>query len=127
MEICRYTPEHEDAVISAIREDPAWELFTNENAVGEYKNRLRAGITYVCYENGVFGGYLRALLDEGFAVYVSEVFVAPASRNRGIGRSLLVRVRADYGYLAVYVLSDEDAYYQKLGYRKVGSVFEIHE
>jgi hypothetical protein len=29
--------------------------------------------------------------------------------------------------LAVYALSDEDAYYDKLGYRSVGSVYEIDE
>ena len=33
----------------------------------------------------------------------------------------------DYSHLTVYALSDEDAYYEKLGYRKVGSVFEIYE
>ena len=108
MEIFRYKPEHEDAVISAIKEDHSWDIFTNERAIDHYKKSLGESITYVCYENGTFGGYLRALLDDGIAIYISELFV-------------------EFRHLAVYALSDEDAYYEKLGYRRMGSVYEIHE
>ncbi|MCO6411489.1 MAG: GNAT family N-acetyltransferase [Thiogranum sp.] len=127
MEIFRYTREHEDAVISAIKADPGWDMFTNEKAIGNYKKSLCESITYVCYENDAFGGYLRALLDDGFAVYISELFVVPEWRNRAIGARLIARVKTEFRHLTVYALSDEDAYYEKLGYGKVGSVFEIHE
>lgn len=127
MEILRFSQEHEDAVICAIGKDPDWEMFTHENAVDNYKKRLRESITYVCYEDGTFGGYVRALLDDGFAVYISELFVVPQWRNRKIGRTLIARLKADFRHLTVYALSDEDAYYEKLGYTKVGSVFEIRE
>jgi GNAT superfamily N-acetyltransferase len=127
MEILRYTHEHEDAVISAISKDPDWAMFTNEKAIDNYKKRLLESISYVCHENGAFGGYVRALLDDGFAIYISELFVAPDWRNRKVGRTLIARVKTDFRHLTVYVLSDEDAYYDKLGYDKVGSVFEIHE
>ena len=127
MEIFRYKPEHEDAVISAIKEDPSWDIFTNEKAIDNYKRSLGESITYVCYENGELGGYLRALLDDGFAIYISELFVVPKWRNRTIGRTLIAKVKKDFRYLTVYALSDEDAYYEKLGYRRVGSVYGIHE
>ena len=127
MEILRYKPEHEDAVISAIKEDPDWDMFTNERAIGNYRKRLLESITYVCYDKGVFCGFLRALLDECIAIYISELFVVPEWRNRSIGRTLIARVKMDFGHLTVYALSDEDAYYEKLGYRRVGSVYEIHE
>ena len=87
MEIFRYKREHEDAVISAIKEDPNWVMFTHEKAIDNYKKSLCESITYVCYENGTFGGYLRALLDIGFAIYISELFVVPEWRNRTIGKS----------------------------------------
>lgn len=77
------------------------------------------------YQDGAFGGYLRAVLDEGFAIYISELFVVPEQRNRDIGRSLIARVKTDFRHLTVYALSDEDAYYEKLGHKKVGSVYEI--
>ena len=125
MEILRYTPEHEDVLISAIKEDPDWDMFTNEKSVMGYKKRLLESVTYVCLENGVLCGYVRALLDDYFAVYISELFVAPEWRNRTIGRTLIKKVKMDFAHLTVYALSDEDAYYEKLGYRNIGSVFEI--
>ena len=127
MEILQYKREHEDAVISAIKEDPDWDMFTEEQFISSYKKRLFESITYVCFENDVFCGYVRAFLDDCFAVYVSELFVVPEWRNRTIGRSLMTRIKMDYTHLAVYVLSDEDAYYEKLEYRNIGSVFEISE
>lgn len=127
MEILRYKREHEDAVISAINEDPNWDVFTKEKSIASYKKRLLESATYVCLENGVFCGYVRALLDDCFAVYISELFVVPEWRNRAIGRTLIAKVKMDFEHLTVYALSDEDAYYEKLGYRNVGSVFEIQE
>jgi GNAT superfamily N-acetyltransferase len=127
MEILRYKREHEKAVISAITKDPDWDMFTNESSVANYKKRLLESVTYVCSESGAFCGYVRSLLDDGFAVYISELFVVSEWRNRKIGRALVERVKKDFGNLTVYALSDEDAYYEKLGYKNVGSVFEIPE
>ena len=127
MEIIKYKRELEEALISAINNDPNWDMFTNEKAIGNYRKRLLESITYVCYENGAFGGYVRALPDDGFAIYISELFVVPELRNRTIGRTLIAKVKMDFKNLTVYALSDEDAYYEKLGYKKVGSVFEISE
>ena len=127
MKIFRYVQECEEAVLSAIREDPDWNIYTNDDAVENYTKRLSASITYVCYDNEDFCGYLRALLDDGFAIYISELFVVPEWRNRTIGRTLIAKVQMDFRHLTVYALSDEDAYYEKLGYRRVGSVYEIHE
>lgn len=125
MEILRYTLDHEEAVLSAIGQDPDWDIFANDDAIDNYRKSLSESITYVCYDNGDFCGYLRALLDDGFAIYISELYVVPEWRNRMIGRSLIVQVKKDFDSLTVYALSDEDAYYEKLGYEKIGSVFEI--
>ena len=126
MEISKYKPEHEEAILAAIKKDPNWDLFTNDDAIDNYRKSLSESVTYVCYGDGNFCGYLRALLDDGFAVYISELYVVPEWRNRTIGRSLVAQVKKDFGPLAVYALSDEDAYYEKLGYKKIGSVFEVH-
>ena len=69
-------------------------------------------------------GYLRALVD-GFGIYVSELYVAPAFRNNGYGKELLRELKEDHEGQDVYVLSDEDLYYEKLGYKRVGSVFQL--
>jgi ribosomal protein S18 acetylase RimI-like enzyme len=125
MKITKYKPEHEEAVLSAIKNDPNWEMFTNDDAIETYKSSLEKSVTYVCHDNSGFCGYVRALLDEGFAIYVSELYVIPRCRNRKIGRSLLERVKVDFPNLAVYALSDEDAYYENIGYEKTGSVFKL--
>ena len=125
MEISKYKLEHEEAVFTAIKKDPNWDLFTNDYGIGNYKNSLKDSITYVCQENNEFCGYVRAIKDGEFAVYISELYVIPKWRNQKIGRSLLERVKTDFSELAVYALSDEDAYYEKIGYKKIGSVFEL--
>jgi ribosomal protein S18 acetylase RimI-like enzyme len=125
MEISRYKPEHEEDLLSAIKKDPIWQLFTDDDAIGKYRNSLKDSITYVCHDNNEFCGYVRALLDYGFAVYISELYVVPKWRNQKIGRSLLERVKTDFSDMAVYALSDEDTYYEKIGYKKIGSVFEL--
>jgi ribosomal protein S18 acetylase RimI-like enzyme len=127
MHILRYQRVHEDAVITAIKSDPDWDMFSNEQSIDNYKKSLLNSITYVCYQDDMFCGYLRALLDDCFAIYISELFVVPECRDRAVGRSLLAKVNMDYPHLSVYVLSDEDAYYRKLGYEIIGSVFKIHE
>lgn len=125
MEISKYKPEYEDEILTAIKKDPDWDLFTNDDAIGIYRDSLKNSVTYVCHEKNELCGYVRALLDDGFAIYISELYVIPKWRNRKIGRSLLERVKIDFSSLAVYALSDEDAYYEKIGFKKTGSVFEL--
>lgn len=125
MVISRYTPDDEKAVMSAIGKDPEWEIFTGRDVIDNYRKSLEASVTYVCYEQEEFCGYLRAIQDDAFALYISELYVVPEKRNRGIGRALLAQAGRDYHGLRVYVLSDEDAFYEKAGYKRVGSVFQI--
>ncbi len=125
MEITQYKPEHEEDILSAIGEDPDWEMFTSENAIEFYKKSLKNSITYVCYNNDEFCGYVRALLDEGLSVYISELYVIQKWRNHKVGQSLLEQVCNKFPNLIIYALSDEDAYYEKKGYKKIGSVFKL--
>ena len=126
MEILKYKPEHEKAVLAALKADPDWDMFTNDDAIGPYKKSLKCSITYVSYNKNEFCGFVRAFIDEGFAVYISELYIIPKWRNQKIGLSLLERVKIDFPNLTVYALSDEDAYYDKLGYTTIGSVFELN-
>jgi GNAT superfamily N-acetyltransferase len=120
MEILKYLPEHEDDVLTAISKEPGWELFKKQKNKNAYKSTLKNSITYVCYNDKEFCGYVRAILDDGFAAYISELFVVPKWRNNKIGQLLIERLRNECKSLTVYVLSDEDAYYIKKGYKKIG-------
>ncbi len=125
MKITRYKPEHEEDVLAAIKKEPDWDFFTNDNTIDIYRNSLKDSVTYVCFDNDKFCGYIRAILDAGLAVYISELYVLPKWRNKKIGRSLLERVKLDYSDMTAYALSDEDVYYEKIGYKHTGSVFKL--
>lgn len=124
-DIRKYRPQHESDLLQAISQDPDWHAFTNEKTIKAYRAALKNSITYVCYRGSDFCGFIRAIRDEGLAVYISELYVLAEYRNQRIGLSLIERVRNDCHDLNVYVLSDEDAYYRKKGYKKVGSVFKV--
>ena len=125
MKISTYKPEYEQKILAAISQDPDWDIFTNENTINSYKAALKNSVTYICHQDDELLGYARAILDEDTAVYISELFVVPEWRNQTIGRSLIERIKVDFTELTVYALSDEDAYYEKIGYEKIGSVFLI--
>ncbi|REE00137.1 GNAT family N-acetyltransferase [Marinoscillum furvescens] len=111
--------------------EPLKELFRSEG--DEWKDYLKPGYqqalagssTYVAYCQGACGGYVRAILDHGIYVWVIDLLVAPRFRGHGIGRQLLEHVHLSFPETDVYVLSDVDTYYEKLGYVREGSVYKV--
>jgi hypothetical protein len=125
--IYEYTPSSCMDILLAIGEDPDWQTFTKSKKQRDnYKKLLKNSATLVCYTGNDFCGYIRAVLDEGFAIYISELFVKPKYRDNKIAQKLIERIKEKFSSIAVYALSDEDFYYQKKGYKKVGSIFEIY-
>lgn len=122
--IFRYNKNHESELIELLKAEPDWSSFTNADALDKFKNALLCSQTYIYKSQDNICGYLRALVD-GFGIYVSELYIAPRYRNQGYARELLKRIKQEHQSLDVYVLSDEDLYYEKLGYKRVGSVFEL--
>ena len=125
MQISIYVKKHENDVLAALRTDPDWIEFTSTENIEAYKESLFDSVTYVCYSNNEFYGFVRAICDKGQAVYVSELYVVKKWRNNKISQLLLEQVGIDYSNLKVYALSDEDTYYQKKGFNRIGSIFEI--
>lgn len=125
-EISHFRTHQSVDILDAIGKDPDWKIFTEtEERRNNYIKQLEQSVTFVCYAKNSFCGYVRALLDEGFAIYISELYVKPDYRNNNIGQQLIEMVKEKYDTLSVYALSDEDLYYQKKGYKKIGSIFEI--
>ncbi|MDV7399602.1 GNAT family N-acetyltransferase, partial [Arthrospira platensis SPKY1] len=98
--------------------------FLGDDAIDKFKDALLESETFLCESEGNICGYLRALVD-GFGVYISELYVSPQYRGAGFDAELLERIKQEYPKQDVYVLSDEDGYYEKLGYQRVGSVFKL--
>ncbi len=122
--IFRYDKTYESELIALLKKEPEWNSFTHTGTVDVFKSALLSSQTYICKSQGEVCGYLRALVD-GFGVYVSELYVAPTFRNNGYGKELLKELTQDHLDQVVYVLSDEDLYYEKLGCKRVGSVFQL--
>jgi len=68
-------------------------------------------------------GYIRCLEDNGFGVYVYDLLVRKSYRGRQL--ALMERVYQDFPGEPVYVMRDVDLYYEKLGYHREGSIFQI--
>lgn len=123
-EILAYRVEHEPELLALLAAESDWREFMSAESLPRFRRALRDTLTLVCFDDGRVCGYLRALVD-GFGVYASELYVAPAARRRRHGRALLQHLRDAHAGQDVFVLSDEDAYYEKLGCARVGSVFRL--
>lgn len=122
--ILKYQKKHEDELIFLLGQEPDWGSFLSHDAIDKFREALRESETFLCEFEGNICGYIRALVDN-FGIYISELYVSPQYRGKGVGAELLERIKQEYPKQDVYVLSDEDAYYEKLGYQRVGSVFKL--
>jgi ribosomal protein S18 acetylase RimI-like enzyme len=126
MQIRRYAQADEAALFDLLRaEGDDWSCYFAEDAIGRYRRALLSSVTYAAFEDGALIGFARCREDDGFGIYVYDLLVDKAFRGRGIGRALMERVRADYHPQTTYVMSDADAYYEKQGCRREGSIFEV--
>ena len=70
-------------------------------------------------------GYIRCRDDDGFGVYIYDLLVDKTSRGKSFGRMLMDRVRSHFPNETVYVMSDVDAYYEKQGYQREGTIWKL--
>ena len=112
--IVEYASRHESGLLTLLSAEPDWYEFTRASAVEHFKSALAQSETLVCEIEGEVCAYLRAIND-AFGVYVSELYVAPEFRNQGHARALLCALKERFAGNRVYVLSDEDPYYERLG------------
>lgn len=126
MEIKRYSPEYEASLFDLLVEaGDDWRDYHGSVGRGKYIMALNTGITYIACDDTAVCGYARCHDDDGFGIYVYDLLVRKSHRGRLIGKSLMERVCKDFPNCPVYVMSDVDPYYEKLGYRRVGSIFTM--
>ncbi|MCK9629743.1 MAG: GNAT family N-acetyltransferase [Bacteroidales bacterium] len=125
LKIRKYTKSEDEAeLMQMILDEDGWD-YADENLSEKYKSALETSITYVAYKNNVLCGYSRSLEDFGTYIYICDLLVKPDCRGGEIGRKLMECIRQDYPNRIVYVMSGVDGYYEKLGYKRVGSIFEL--
>lgn len=114
----------EDKIMKMIKNEEGWD-YANEILSERYKVALETSITYVAYEEDILCGYSRSLNDFNEYIYVCDLLVMPAYRGKEIGRKLMECIYKDFPDQVVYVMSDVDGYYEKVDYKRIGSIFEV--
>ncbi|MGI6575180.1 MAG: GNAT family N-acetyltransferase [bacterium] len=127
MEIRKYQKElDEEKLMSLIKgEGREWSCYWADEFSAKYKAALNNSITYVAYEGHVLCGYSRSIDDCGFYIYVCDLLVKSGYRGKNIGRMLMECIYKGYPDRIVYVMSDVDNYYEKQGFSREGSIFEV--
>lgn len=125
MQIRKYNKmTDESRLMKMIDDEEGWD-YANETLAEKYKVSLETSITYVACQDDILCGYSRSLNDFGEYIYVCDLLVMPAYRGKEIGRKLMECIYKDYPDQVVYVMSDVDGYYEKVGYKRIGSIFEV--
>ncbi|MDD2235141.1 MAG: GNAT family N-acetyltransferase [Desulfitobacteriaceae bacterium] len=126
MEVRKYSNKDESLLFDLlIAEGADWSDYHGTAGRDQYIKALESSITYIAYEETLVCGYARCREDDGFGVYIYDLLVRKAHRGKQIGKILIDRVCQDFPNQPVYVMSDVDPYYEKLGYRREGSIFLI--
>lgn len=126
MEIKIYQKEMELKLFELLKsEGEDWGDYTSESVRAQYYKAIESSIVYVYLEEDDLIAYIRCKDDSGFGVYVYDLLVRQDKRGSQIGKKLIEYVKEEYKNQSIYIMSDVDPYYEKCGYIKIGSIFEV--
>lgn len=108
-------------------EGEEWSCYSSDENQKRYIKALSNSIVFVAEENGKIIGYSRSLIDEGYHVFICDLLVHKDHRGQEIGRQLMEVLINKYPNYEVYVMSDVDPYYEKLGYKNEGTLFRVNK
>ena len=127
IQIKKYNPKVDFEKLMKVIESEGeeWNCYSSNANREKYQNCLSHSITYVAYWNDVLCGYSRSVDGFGFDIYVCDLLVHESYRGHDIGKRLMECLTVHFPKRKIYVMSDVDDYYHKLGYKKIGSIFEV--
>lgn len=124
--IKRYKIEYECQLFALIeREGKGWKDYWLGVGREKYKKALSSSITYLIFENDELCGFARCRNDDGFGIYVYDLLVDKNYRGEEYGRMLMEQACLEFPNDTVYVMSDIDPYYEKLGYEAEGTIYIV--
>lgn len=126
MNIEKYSKEDELLLFDLlVDEGDEWSEYHEAQRRKHTIKALETSLVYVAKDETGVCGYIRCREDNGFGIYVYDLLVRRSQRGRGIGKLLIERISDDFPAQSIYVMSDVDLYYEKLGYHKIGSIFKV--
>jgi ribosomal protein S18 acetylase RimI-like enzyme len=126
MTIRRYELHDETALFSLLeREGDEWQDYWKGDNRKKFTRALAGSIVYLIFDGKTLCGYARCRDDDGYGVYVYDLLVDKTHRGKEYGRLLMEQIYRDYSDVPVYVMSDVNPYYEKLGYEVEGSIFVV--
>lgn len=126
IEIRLYNEKDENEFFSLIeREGQEWKDYWKGAGKEKYKVALASSIVYLLFNDEQICGFIRCRDDNGFGLYVYDLLVDKRFRGNEYGRRLMEKVCDEYPNETVYVMSDVDTYYKKLGYEAAGTIFIV--
>jgi predicted GNAT family N-acyltransferase len=102
-----------------------WSSYYEGTGRDKYLNSLEKSITYVKIKDDQIVGYIRAIDDFGFDVYICDLLVSSDERGHQYGYDLIQSIISHFSNRDIYVMSDVDLYYIKQGFKKIGSIFKV--
>ncbi len=123
LKIRKYNPalDYKDLLKLVQSEGEEWKDYLKPS----YRKALENSITYVALIGEELCGYSRSLGDSGLFIWIIDLLVNKNRRGLSIGKKLMECILTDYPDIDVFVMSDVDPYYDKLGYKKEGSIFKL--
>jgi len=123
IKIKKYEDEKEyNQLLTLIKsEGKEWEEYLKPN----YKKALENSITYLAFVDNKLCGYSRSVNDANLYIWIVDLLVHKNYRGNAIGNKLMQCLVKEFPNLDILVMSDVDAYYTKLGFKKEGSIFKV--
>lgn len=115
----------EDMLILLEKEGSDWADYWHLDNRAKLAQALETSIVYLLFADAELCGYLRARDDSGYGIYVYDLLVAREHRGNSYGQKLLEALRNLYPDQPIYIMSDADGYYDKIGQERIGSVFQL--
>lgn len=106
-------------------EGPDWHEYYDKEALPRIRKMLKESNVYLLFSRMTLIGMIRTKTDFGLGVYIYDLLVSKDYRGNRYGQKLIEYARKKTKNQALYVMSDEDGYYKKLGYKRIGSIFQI--
>lgn len=125
MEIREYTPSDIELLFQLMeQEGEEWADYFTEIGRLQYIDALnQASEVLVAVVDEEIVGFIRAI--GSFTIYIDDLLVDKRHRGQGLGKKLIDGICEKFPEKGVYVMSDVDDYYHKLGYKNAGTLFEI--